>query len=68
MQVRILTSIAGHAEAAYNQPDFAYQPSDTPDIDARLAAAWIDAGICEAIKGKPSKAATQPASTPAPEV
>ena len=57
MKVRMLISIGGHAEPAYNHPEFSYSPGDVVDIDKTLAAAWIAAGHAEPVKGKATPAA-----------
>lgn len=49
MKVRMLVSIAGHAEPLYKLPEFAFSPGDVVDVDKKLAAAWIEGGVAEKV-------------------
>jgi hypothetical protein len=48
IKVRILQSIAGHAEPMYDLPDFGFAPGQVVLIDERLAGNWISSGVAEA--------------------
>jgi hypothetical protein len=52
--IRLLVSIAGHADPAHELPDFAFAPGDLADVSAALAKAWIEGGIAEAIEPAPT--------------
>jgi hypothetical protein len=47
MIVRMLVSVAGGADSAYDLPEFSFSPGDTPELHDDLAAAWIDSGRAE---------------------
>jgi hypothetical protein len=53
--VRILVSIAGHADPTYNLEDFAFQPAQVVDLDDTLAGKWIAGGIAEALEVEPHR-------------
>lgn len=50
MEVKILTSIAGHAEPKYDlHHSFSFVAGETATLHPDLAAAWIASGIAEAL-------------------
>ena len=50
MQIKIVQSIAGHADPRYELEDFGYRPGEVVDVDDELAASWIDAGIAAGLE------------------
>jgi hypothetical protein len=69
IKVKMLTSIAGLANPAYDLPEHGYQQDDIVELHPVLANAWIEAGIAEAVKEKDSKtgkAAPVPSRAEAP--
>jgi len=48
MKVRFLQGIAGN--------DFSHTPKEECEIENKLAAMWIESGVCEAITHKRQKA------------
>ena len=49
MKVKILTSIAGHADPRYDLRDFSFRPGEEADVHDELAAAWIESGVAVAL-------------------
>lgn len=47
MKVRMLVSIAGHAEPIYELGDFSFAPGDEVELHPALAQAWIESGHAE---------------------
>ena len=48
MKIRMLTSIAGHADPANGlDDDFSFKPGELLELDEPLAEAWIAAGHAE---------------------
>lgn len=47
IKVKLLTSIAGHSEERYDQPDFGYAPGQVVELHPELATAWIGSGLAE---------------------
>jgi hypothetical protein len=48
MKVKIVQSIAGHADPRYELKDFGFRPGEVVDVDDELASAWLVQGIAEA--------------------
>jgi hypothetical protein len=44
IKVKLLTSIAGHSDEQYDQPDFGYAPGEVVELHPNLAAAWVSLG------------------------
>lgn len=51
--IRLLVSIAGHAEPLHELADFSFAPGDIAEVSADLAKAWIASGIAEAVEPTP---------------
>ena len=49
IKIKLLTSIAGNAEPAYDQAEFGYAPGQIVEVHPNLAAAWIGSGLAEAV-------------------
>jgi hypothetical protein len=47
IKVKLLTSIAGHSDEQYDQPDFGYAPGEVVELHPKLAAAWVSSGLAE---------------------
>jgi hypothetical protein len=65
MKVRMLVSIAGHAEPAYSLPEFSFSPGDEVDLDPALAKAWLESGHAEKVRGR-SQSVAPAAEEPQP--
>jgi hypothetical protein len=52
MKIRILQSIAGHAEPRYGLADFSFPPGAVVDVQEDLAKAWIASKIALAADGR----------------
>lgn len=49
-KVKMLVSIAGHAEPRYDHADFSLAPGDVVELHPDLADAWVKGGHAEAAK------------------
>ena len=49
MKVRMLVSIAGHAEPKYGLPEFAFKPGEVVELNDTLAEAWVTAEIAQLV-------------------
>jgi hypothetical protein len=47
IKVKLLTSIAGHSDERYDQPDFGYAPGQEVELHPDLATAWVSSGLAE---------------------
>ena len=62
MQVKMLTSIAGHADPDAGLPsDFSFACSATVELPEVLAQKWIEAGIAASVAAKAAPAAAKQA-------
>jgi hypothetical protein len=52
MKVKMLVSIAGHAEPKYGLPEFAFKPGEVVELTDTLAKAWIAGWLAEAVEEK----------------
>jgi hypothetical protein len=63
IKVKLLTSIAGHSDEKYDQPDFGYAPGQEVELHPDLAAAWVSSGLaelCVEIEAAVTEAAVMP--------
>ena len=51
-KVKMLTGISGLPNPAYDLPEHSYAPGEVVSIHPKLASAWIQGGIAEAVREK----------------
>jgi hypothetical protein len=49
MKIKMIQSIAGHADPRYEIADFAFRPGEEVDVFDSLAEAWIASGVAVAV-------------------
>lgn len=53
MQIKMLQSIAGHADPDNDIEEFSFKPGDVVDLKDGVAKAWVAGGLAEAVQKEP---------------